>query len=693
MRTSTTKTQVKTLEKIAKLNLHNLFISKTLILFFLSLFVLKLPAQEQSLLKTLIQTNQEKTVAASANSCGYGIYRSYDGKCNNSLNQDWGAAETPFRRVFPAQYGPPKFKEAYSGQGRLNPRAISNYVSIQNRSIPNTNQLSAFVFTWGQFLDHDITETPSNPEETEVIPLPENEPLFRVPLSFTRSLAYPETGETNPRQQMNAITAWIDASNVYGSDEERAHWLRTRRHGKLKTSAGNLLPFNTTDGQFHNPIDPHAPMMAGNEDLQYKVFVAGDVRANEQPGLTALHTLFVREHNRICDGLIRAGYYDDEGNYQIARKIVGAHMQNITFNEFLPALGIHLDDYTGYQQLQQPDISNLFATAAFRLGHTMVNDGIVLLDNYGNIVDALPLSRAFFNPQTISQYGIEPAMMGLSRQRQEEVDLKVVNTLRNFLFAPNPNSPGLDLVALNIQRGRDHGLPDYNTVRMQVLGAPAHTWSDITSDVQLQQQLANAYGNNLNDIDLWVGLLAEDHAPGMAVGATVAQILKSQFSRLRDADRFYYEIDPVFTSDPTDWTSIIGNTKLADIIRRNSNLSNIAQDVFRVNGSNSNLQNQEGFPLENRSLATKEQAVLSIDYQVFPNPTSGNISIELEADELQEVRLQIVNLEGKVVYTNEFEPVKTYYAKDLDISFLPKGIYFIQLQTDMGYYSERVVLQ
>lgn len=83
--------------------------------------------------------------------------------------------------------------------------------------------------------------------------------------------------------------------------------------------------------------------MAGDTDRQgskVKTFVAGDIRAAEQPGLTSLHTLFMREHNRLCDVLSQQGLTDDEEIYQIARKWVGGMIQSITYHEFLPALGI-----------------------------------------------------------------------------------------------------------------------------------------------------------------------------------------------------------------------------------------------------------------------------------------------------------------------------------------------------------------
>jgi peroxidase len=151
---------------------------------------------------------------------------------------------------------------------------------------------------WGQFIDHDMDLTEgADPPEPFPIQIPTGDSFFdpystgTAIISMNRSAYDRATGATpnNPRQQMNFITAYLDASMVYGSDAIRAAALRTNDGtGRLKTSAGQLLPFNT-DGL------PNA----GGPDPNF--FVAGDVRANEQVGLTAMHTLFVREHNRLIE--------------------------------------------------------------------------------------------------------------------------------------------------------------------------------------------------------------------------------------------------------------------------------------------------------------------------------------------------------------------------------------------------------
>jgi peroxidase len=152
--------------------------------------------------------------------------------------------------------------------------------------ILNNRNLSAFIYAWGQFIDHDMDLTPGGTTPFNV-PVPAGDPSFDPA----------GTSTSNPAQQVNTITAFLEGSMVYGSDPTRAAALRTFQGGLMKTSAGNLLPFNRTG--VPNANDAH---IFPNSQL----FLAGDVRANENRELTALQTLFVREHNRQAAALATA---------------------------------------------------------------------------------------------------------------------------------------------------------------------------------------------------------------------------------------------------------------------------------------------------------------------------------------------------------------------------------------------------
>ncbi|MEE9175029.1 MAG: peroxidase family protein [Thermodesulfobacteriota bacterium] len=503
--------------------------------------------------------------------------RSIDGSGNNLQDPLMGATFTELLRLVFSDYadGISEIPEA----GLPSARVVSNIVSSQDELIPNTLNASDYVWQWGQFVDHDIGLTDGvNPPEPADIPVPAGDPFFdpldtgTQVIAFNRSVFDTSTGTgiDNPRQQINKITAWIDASNVYGSDVERAIALRTNDGtGRLNTSAGDLLPFNTEG--LPNDGGPNPSL-----------FLAGDVRSNEQVGLTSMHTLFLREHNRYVEELAaeRPGLSGDR-LYERGRRFVGALMQAITYNEFLPALlgeGA-IPAYNGYNPNVNASIANVFSAAAYRFGHSMLSPEILRLDQNLNVIPEgnLPLLDAFFTPETITdEGGIDPILRGLAKQIAQRVDPFIIDAVRNFLFGP-PGSGGLDLAALNIQRGRDHGLPKYNDTREQMGLTRVESFQDISSDPEIQMRLEDAFGN-VDDIDIWTGGLSEDLVPGSHLGEVFHLIIKIQFESLRDGDRFWYERKLSGAE-----LQEVQVTQLSDVIRRNTSIGFELQDnVFLV---------------------------------------------------------------------------------------------------------------
>ncbi|MCP3905933.1 MAG: peroxiredoxin [Planctomycetes bacterium] len=498
--------------------------------------------------------------------------RAIDGVGNNPVHPDWGSVGSRLVRMTATAYA--DGVGAPAGADRPGPREISNAVMAQSESRPNPVNASDFLWQWGQFLDHDITETPiADPGEAFDIPVPAGDPWFdpfetgTATIPLDRS-AYAFAGGV--RQQLNNITSFIDASNVYGADEERASALRAHDGtGRLATSAGDLLPYNV-DGLDNAPT---------SEDPSY--FVAGDIRANEQIGLTVMHTLFVREHNHHADRIRQENpQLTGDQVYEHARAIVAGEMQAITYREFLPILlgpGA-LPPYEGPCPEVNAGIANVFATAAYRVGHTMLSAQLLRLDASGAEIGSghISLAGSFFNPGEIEEHGIDAVLRGLAAQTAQDVDVYIIDEVRNFLFGA-PGSPGFDLASLNIQRGRDHGLPGYNQVRQDFGLDPVTSFAGITPDADVQVALAAVYPD-VDEIDAWVGMLAEPHVPGALVGETLRVVLADQFRRLRDGDRFWYRsyLSPSMVQ-------MIEEQTLARIIRRNTDVGGeLADDVFVV---------------------------------------------------------------------------------------------------------------
>lgn len=507
-----------------------------------------------------------------------------DGTGNNQSNPSWGSANQQLLRKAPAAYADGINSPA--GTNRPSARTVSNVFSQSpEEGILNDRHFTSYTYAWGQFLDHDIDLTPGISKDQQKssgvsaafpIVVPAGDQWFdptstgTMVIPMTRSAFDTSTGtsSTNPRQQVNFITAFIDGSQVYGVDAERSAALREFSGGLMKTSAGNLLPFNTNG--LANANDAHRV-----DDTA--LFVAGDVRANENPELISMHTLFVREHNRIAgEAAQRHPEWTDEQLFQFARRVVISELQKITYDEFLPSIlgNQALPAYKGYQPNVNPGIANEFSTAAFRFGHSMLSVDIEFLDNDGNAVrEPMELRDAFFNPTVLGETGVDPILKYLSIGNGQEIDPIVNDEVRNFLFGA-PGQGGFDLASLNIQRGRDHGLADYNTTRKAYGLNPVSSFEEITSNKAVAASLASTYGS-VNNIDLWIGGLAEDHLPGSSMGETFSAILVDQFTRLRDGDRFWYQ-----TALSGQMLNNMEHLTLADVIRRNTNITKLQSSVF-----------------------------------------------------------------------------------------------------------------
>ena len=528
-------------------------------------------------------------------------YRTINGLNNNLTNPTFGEAETELLRLAPNAYADGISTPTGGAINSSLPsaREISNAVSAQPSLTPNSLGASDWVWQWGQFLDHDLSLSGGAPvAEPFDISVPTGDSFFDPNSTGTATIGLNRTISTggsvgSPREQINEVTSFIDGSMVYGSDLARSEGLRDlSSNGLLRTSAGNLLPFNTTG----------LPNDNGPGLTDATAFVAGDVRVNEQIGLTSAHTLFVREHNRIATDLatrlasnetalvdVRDSAIATAGNsvdneadfiYQSARKLVGAQIQQITYQEFLPVLlgsSAPSSGASSYDPTINAGISNEFSTAAFRVGHTLLSPNIQLVDpQTGDNIGEVSLQDSFFAPSFFQTNSIENVLAGLAQQDAQEVDTQIIDEVRNFLFG-QPGQGGFDLASLNIQRGRDHGLNDINSTRV-ALGLSAYDdFLDLTGgDDSLAFQLASEY-NSIDDVDLWIGGLAEAHVNGGLVGETFNSILTDQFLRTRDGDRFFFtsELDHLLLLD-----SNFESTLLSDIILRNTNIASIQSNVF-----------------------------------------------------------------------------------------------------------------
>ncbi|KAK5900866.1 hypothetical protein CgunFtcFv8_025789 [Champsocephalus gunnari] len=563
-------------------------------------------------------------------------YRTATSVCNNIKNPRLGSSNTPFARWLPAEYDdaisqPKGWDRTRRFNNFLLPlvRQVSNNIlSTTDAGVVNDLEYTHMVTMFGQWNDHDITFTPSSPsirsfsngincdescekiEPCIPIPIPPGDPrlptgrnscipAFRsAPVCGSGYSAYNFGGEPNKREQINGVTAFLDLSQVYGSEEQLAKFLRD------PDSDGGLLRVNTEFRDNRRELLPFNPMQANMCATRKRVtndtnarevpcFIAGDVRVDENIALTSIHTLFMREHNRLARQLKRINpQWDSKTLYQEARKIMGAYTQLFVFRDYLPhivgpeAMRRQLGRYPGYNANVDPSIANVFATAAYRFAHLAIQPFVFRLDeNYreNSRLPSVPLFKAFLTPwRIVFEGGIDPVFRGLVGRpaKLNTQDNMMVDALRERLFQFVKHL-ALDLGSLNMERGRDHGLPGYNAWRKLCgLSQPRNQaeLAQVLNNTDLARKLLQLYGTPAN-IDVWMGGVAEPSVRGGRVGPLFACLIASQFQRIRQGDRLWYENQGVFS--PAQRAALSTST-ISRIICDNTGISSIPTDAFSV---------------------------------------------------------------------------------------------------------------
>jgi len=528
-------------------------------------------------------------------------FRTITGWCNNLQRPKFGQSFTMHDRLLASAYedgfGAPRslsvVGRAAQASGRSSdaatpPRLPSARLVSTRMHEDRTRahaRYSLALMQFGQFgVDHDLTVTPQSVAldgslldcsacdsqrtlHPDCLPIevPPDDPQFgpaATPtlgagprcLAFVRSL----NGQTGlgPRQQINALTAYIDASEIYGSDNCEAKSLRAFQGGRLNASS------HPAGGAWREML----PLTRANRECATPngfCFHAGDQRASEQPGLSAFHTIFMRFHNSLVTQLASINkHWNDERLYQEGRRIVGALMQRIVYTEFAPRL-LGLDYMSRFDlMLKQAGYSdhydhscsasilNEFASAAFRMGHSLIRGTFPLLNkHYKPLGKGLQLRTAFFNSQRMLTEPnlLDSILRGIVSTPIETLDNSITDELTNHLFErPQRAHSGMDLVALNIQRARDHGIGPYNSYRQLCNLTRARTFDELAPEVppELIKRLAKLY-QSVDDVDLFTGGLSETPVHGGIVGPTFGCIIGTQLARLKRCDRFWHE-----TSDP-----------------------------------------------------------------------------------------------------------------------------------------------
>ncbi|XP_052091220.1 myeloperoxidase-like isoform X2 [Mytilus californianus] len=532
-------------------------------------------------------------------------YRSFDGSCNNLRNPTWGQAGTAQRRLRDINGRPMVSYEDGKSLPRgfpnrlPDPRLVSNVVSDPALGPYNqfdkirTGQHMAF----GQLLAHDFIETdiPSgfdccnrsdpnfgNADVCFPLDVPCDDERFPAGCkNFIR--AKPATEGTylpSYWEQKNLVSSYIDASFLYGIQRNLTLELRVPNSFLMKTDPGNLLPTRKGGNCLKLSKMDKCPF-------------TGDRRNHEVPNLGLNHLLFVREHNRLSTKLHELNpCWSSEKVFQETRRIIIAQVQHITYNHFLPLVVDHdtmrrfnlLSKTNGFDHVYDDSVDasclNSFGIAAWRYGHSQIMAEQSELKNDYRTVLEHRVEDYLLSPN-LWQHSYGKRVTSLSRWLATEPALKIdnflVEGLRDKLFYIT-TPPGSDLFSLNIQRGRDQGVPAYNEWRKFCGLRKFRSFDEFG---KFGSNLALVY-KKVDEVDLYIGGLLEEGENG-SVGPTFSCIIGIQFHRFKVGDRYWYESsDPDFAFTIDQLNSIKSASLLSKIYCTNFGLNEIQDDIFMI---------------------------------------------------------------------------------------------------------------
>ncbi|HPR00678.1 MAG TPA: peroxidase family protein [Saprospiraceae bacterium] len=508
---------------------------------------------------------------------GAAFFRTPNGSWNNLENPMEGAAGTRFQR----NVDPKSVKQALDMDPLTpNPRTISRLLldrGDQMKEVPFLNLLAA---AWIQFQNHDwISYGEPLRNDFFTIPLDEDDParkrFWQTKMFVGKTQQDPTHGEKDvyAKTFINECTHWWDGSQLYGSDLETVQWLRSGIDGKMRLNSNDTLPRDKK----------------GIEETGY-------IR-NWWVGLALMHTIFIREHNAICDHLKEHNPdWDDHQLFQVARMINAALIAKIHTVEWTPAVlpnaaaeqGLNANWYGILTNLlhkgkdkktvadinvRNPEMGGVVGNPVEKHGcpygltqefvevyrlHSLLPETIHVRSGNHEITE-VPLyqARQAGSGKLTDLYGIETLIHSFATQNPGQL---VLNNYPHFMRELSiPGNPVYDMGAVDLLRARERGVPRYNEFRRQLGLNPIRTFSDLNDDPEIVRKLETCYGSEPGDVeklDLMIGTLGEAHRPtGFGFGETLFQIFLLNATRRLQADRFYTDCydEAHYTREGLEW--------------------------------------------------------------------------------------------------------------------------------------------
>ncbi|XP_058980010.1 peroxidase [Musca domestica] len=552
--------------------------------------------------------------------CEKSTYRTLDGSCNHLERPQLGMANTRYGRLLSPRYadGVSAPTASVTGQDLPSARLVS-LVIFGEMDVPDP-EYTLINMQWGQIMTHDMsmqaggTQSKKHPtrcctddgrlvgldtahKTCFAIIVPDHDPVYSQVgtecLNFVRTLTDLDARcpdyRGGPAEQLTTVTSYMDLSLVYGNSIQQNSQIRAFQGGRMIVERRNGADWLPASRNVTGDCDAIEPTEV--------CYTAGDIRVNQNPGLTILHTILLREHNRIAGELAKLNpHFDDRTLFQEARKINIAQYQYISYYEWLPIfLGAEnmLKNRLIYKVPEKapvndfdpsidPSVINSHATAAFRYFHSQIEGRLDLLSELRSVLGSLRLSD-WFNRPGIIEVGdnFDSLTRGHSTQPEELTDINFDREIKHFLFRRNMPF-GSDLRAIDIQRNRDHGLASYNDFRQFCGLRRAQSWEDYTDliDRAIVEKLKTLYPSH-EDVEITVGGSLESHVAGALAGPTFLCILTEQFYRTRVGDRFFFENGEKYVGFTPDQLAEIRKASMARLVCDNgNNIQSMQQKAF-----------------------------------------------------------------------------------------------------------------
>ncbi|SEG97722.1 Animal haem peroxidase [Nonomuraea solani] len=503
-------------------------------------------------------------------------HRGYDGSGYDPDDADMGRAGTRFDRNAPLGLTHPGPQDMLLSP---NPREVCNRLLTRRDLIPATT-LNMLAAAWIQFQNHDwFSHGDNRLTEPIEVPIADDDPWHERTMRVRRSRPdpTPHTAPGAPPTYENTVTHWWDGSQIYGSSEQRCRSLRTGEDGRMILQDGRLPEETRPD---HAGID-----LTGFND-------------NYWVGLALLHTLFVKEHNAICD-LLRAAYpsWDDERLFQTARLVNVAVMAKIHTLEWTPGI---LDN-RAVRVGMNANWSGLLGPG-FRRRHGRVGRGEVLSGIPGSPMDhhaaQYSMTEEFiasyrFHPLLRDDYPIHSHRDGALITTEELLPIQGRHTraaferhgMSDWLYSFGVTNPGaltlhnhpnamrdlvrvsgerVDIGTLDILRDRERGVPRYNDFRRMLRKPPVTDFARLTGKPEWAREIEEVYDGDPERVDTTIGLLAEPKPAGFALSDTAFRVFVLMASRRLKSDPFFTDLytPEVYSPEGLDWIDRTGMTEV-----------------------------------------------------------------------------------------------------------------------------------